>query len=175
MNPNLARLGAAAAASFIIGASTNAPFTLKSPSFADGTRIPQVNAFNGGDCGGKNVSPELDWTGVPTGAKSLALTVFDPDAGHGKGWWHWVAYDLDPSATTLAAGDGSAGTEGPTSFGKPGYGGPCPPVGDAPHHYIFTLYALDESVSGSLSGPDLLKAIDGHVLGKAVLVGRYSR
>jgi Raf kinase inhibitor-like YbhB/YbcL family protein len=164
------------AASFavIAAAKPAAPaFTIASADFSSGGTMPTADAYDKGGCPGKNISPELHWTGAPAGTKSFALTVFDPDA-HG-GWWHWVVYGIDPETADLAQAEPFPGLEGKTSFGTSGYGGPCPPVGDAPHHYIFTLYALDAAVGGSLTGPQLLKAIDGHVLGKASVVGRFGR
>ena len=112
-----------------------------------------LNAFG---CTGGNVSPQLVWSGVPSGAKSLALQVYDPDAPSGSGFWHWAVYDIPPDATGLPRGAGNnaamlpAGAfGGNTDFLDTGatgvngnYGGPCPPAGDPPHRYIFTLYAL---------------------------------
>ena len=164
-----------ASALALLAAATATPpaFQMTSPDFADGGTIPHADSYDAGSCTGDDTSPELDWTGAPAGTVSFALTVFDPDARHG--WWHWVVYGIDPKTHELSAADKSPGLQGDTSFGKPGYGGPCPPPGDSPHHYIFTLYALDTQIAGSLTGPQLLKAIDGHVIGKAVLVGRFGR
>jgi Raf kinase inhibitor-like YbhB/YbcL family protein len=125
-------------------------FTVSSKEVAAGKQIPLAQVFGGMGCTGSNVSPSLSWHGAPAGTKSFALTMYDPDAPTGSGWWHWVVYDIPGSATGLAAGAGDpakkllpAGTvQGNTDFGAPGYGGPCPPAGDKPHHYIFTLYAL---------------------------------
>jgi hypothetical protein len=166
---------AAAIALIAAAKPTPAPFTLSSADFAGGATIPQADAFDKGGCPGKNTSPELHWSGAPSGTKSFALTVFDPDARAGKGWWHWVVYGIDAKTAGLAKNEPFPGLEGATDFGSTGYGGPCPPPGDTPHHYIFTLYALDQSVGGSLDGPQLLKAIEGHVVGKATLVGRFGR
>jgi Raf kinase inhibitor-like YbhB/YbcL family protein len=125
-------------------------FTVSSKEVSAGKQIPLAQVFGGMGCTGSNVSPSLSWHGAPAGTKSFALTMYDPDAPTGSGWWHWVVYDIPGSATGLAAGAGDpakkllpAGTvQGNTDFGAPGYGGPCPPAGDKPHHYIFTLYAL---------------------------------
>src|SRR3954465_14424129 len=99
--------------------------------------------------GGQNVSPQLSWSGAPAGTKSFALTLYDPDAPTGSGWWHWVVYDIPATATELPQGAGSgkaplpAGTvQGKTDFGAAGYGGAGPPPGDKPHRYVFTVYAL---------------------------------
>lgn len=161
-------------------------FSLSSPAFKNGAMIPQRFSYRGYGCSGENVSPALRWSGAPSGTKSFALTVFDPDAP-GKGWWHWVAYDISPKLNGLAENGGgiaagspvSHASEAMTSFGKPGYGGPCPPVGDKPHHYMFTLYALDVAnlpgATSKTTGPDLVALLKGHVLGKTQLLGRFAR
>lgn len=148
---------------------------LASTTFADGATIPHANSYNASGCTGDNAAPELHWSGAPAGTKSFALTMFDPDARAGAGWWHWVVYGIDSRTHELPAGKPVPGTLGVTSFGAPGYGGPCPPPGDTPHHYVFTLYALDELLVGKFDGPDLLTAIKGHVLAKAQLIGRFGR
>ena len=150
-------------------------FVLASTAFANGATMPHEYSYDAYGCTGKNVSPELYWSGAPRGTKTFALTVFDPDANKGKGWWHWVVYGIDPKTNALAKGVASPGVQGKTSFGTTGYGGPCPPPGDEPHHYVFTLYALDTTLGGSLDGPQLVAAVKGHVLGKAQLVGRFGR
>jgi len=166
---------AAIVCSAVAQAAANDTFPLRSDTFSNGATIPVANTYDEMGCTGNNVSPDLHWSGAPSATKSFALTVFDPDARKGSGWWHWVVYGISPSRTSIGAGEKNIGTEGVTSFGTAGYGGPCPPPGDTPHHYIFTLYALDDSVTGSLDGPHLLDAIKGHVLAKAVLVGRFGR
>lgn len=125
-------------------------FTLKSPELTPGGRFEARHVFNGFGCTGSNTSPALQWEGAPAGTRSYALTVYDPDAPTGSGWWHWVVYDIPATATGLPAGAGDLangkapkGTmQGVTDYGKPGFGGPCPPAGDKPHRYVFTLYAL---------------------------------
>jgi len=135
--------------------ATAGDFTLSSPDLASGSFDTKF-VLNGFGCTGKNVSPALAWSGVPDGTKSLALQVHDPDAPTGAGFWHWAVYNIPPTATGLAQGAGNSPTTlpapaygGNTDFLDTGatgvngnYGGPCPPTGDAPHHYIFTLYAL---------------------------------
>jgi Raf kinase inhibitor-like YbhB/YbcL family protein len=169
------------------GAMAATPLTLSSTDFHAGGTIGLTNVFNGMECTGKNVSPSLHWTGAPPGTKSFALTAWDPDAPVKGGWWHWVLFDIPASTNSLAAGAGStnraaapaASVEGATSFGKPGYGGPCPPVGSGAHHYIFTLYALDEArvagATGITTGPALTKLISKHVLARTTLTGRFGR
>jgi len=127
-----------------------ADFRLASPELMPGGRFEMRHVYNGFGCSGGNVSPALSWSGAPAGTKSYALTVYDPDAPTGSGWWHWVLFDIPASVAALPAGAGNpAGGKLPTGtvqtmtdFGKPGYGGPCPPAGDKAHRYIFTLYAL---------------------------------
>lgn len=127
-----------------------ADFQLSSPTIKPESTLSIDQVFNGFGCTGKNISPELVWANAPKGTKSFALTVYDPDAPTGSGWWHWVVYNLPATTTTLAAGVGTAdgkklpagSVQGRTDFGAPGFGGACPPVGDKPHRYIFTLHAL---------------------------------
>jgi Raf kinase inhibitor-like YbhB/YbcL family protein len=127
-----------------------AEFQLSSPNLKPSAPVPERHILNGFGCTGANVSPELIWSGSPEGTKSFALTVYDPDAPTGSGWWHWVVFNLPSSAEGLPEGAGdparnlmvSRAVQGMTDFGRPGYGGPCPPVSDKPHHYVFTLHAL---------------------------------
>ena len=124
-----------------------APFELRSPTVRDGGAIPAEHVFDGFGCSGANVSPALAWSGAPAGTRSFAVTVYDPDAPTGSGWWHWVVYDLPAEAEGLPAGAGAEGSElmpagavrGRTDFGAAGSGGPCPPEGGAPHRYVFCL------------------------------------
>ncbi len=126
-------------------------FRLMSTDIHAGTTIPNAQVFNGMGCPGSNISPELHWQGAPAKTMSYALTMYDPDAPTGSGWWHWVVCNIPSSATRLPSGAGDtakhllpAGTVmGSGDMGSPGYQGPCPGKGDKPHRYIFTLYALD--------------------------------
>jgi len=134
-------------------------------------------------CEGSDTSPPLAWSGVPPSAKSLALIVDDPDAPDPKAprmtWVHWVLYDVPPQTSSLAESASRApppGTrEGLNDWKKTGYGGPCPPIGR--HRYFFKLYALDTVLPGlgKPSKADLLKAMEGHVVGTAELVGTYQK
>jgi Raf kinase inhibitor-like YbhB/YbcL family protein len=125
-------------------------FTLSSPDVAANSTLANAHVFNGMGCSGDNVSPQLAWSGAPAGTESFALTVYDPDAPTGSGFWHWVVVNIPASATGLARGAGTAdgkalpagSVQVATDFGVPGFGGPCPPTGDKPHRYIFTLFAL---------------------------------
>lgn len=158
-----------------IAAASGALLTLSSTSLQDG-RVPKEFT-----CDGEDKSPPLTWTAPPNGAKSLALTVTDPDAPSGT-FTHWVLYNLPASASGLAAStakqselpDGSR--QGRNDFGKTGYGGPCPPPGK-PHRYVFTLYALDRNLdlAAGASRAQLEAAIQGHVLARGELTARYGR
>lgn len=122
-------------------------FAVTSPTFAPDGPIPEKCYWNQFGCSGGNVSPGLQWTGVPEGTKSFAITVYDPDAPTGSGFWHWVAYNIPTSVNSIAEGAASSGKlpagvlEGNTDVGKPGWIGPCPPPGRV-HHYHFTVFAL---------------------------------
>jgi Raf kinase inhibitor-like YbhB/YbcL family protein len=165
----------------------SAGFAITSSAFKNGATIPHQYSYRGYGCDGRNASPDVEWSAAPKATKSFALTLFDPDARAGQGWWHWVIFDIPATATKLSAGAGSGSSalvpkgavQGRSDFQTVGYGGPCPPVGDPAHHYLFTLYALDverlEAVSELTSGPDLLKAMRGHVLAKTTLTGRFGR
>lgn len=127
--------------------SANA-LTLKTTSFDPKKPLPNKFVFNGMGCSGDNISPELEWDKVPQGTKSFVVTVYDPDAPTGSGWWHWTVVNIPVNITKLSEGASNdknlpRGTvEGRTDFGTSGWGGACPPVGDKPHRYIFTVYAL---------------------------------
>jgi Raf kinase inhibitor-like YbhB/YbcL family protein len=129
-------------------AHTPAHFSVSAPDLSAKGRITAAHVFNGMGCGGQNISPALNWSNPPAGTKSFAVTAYDPDAPTGSGWWHWVMYNIPASATGLAAGAGngrgapSGSQQGTTDFGTKGYGGPCPPPGDKPHHYHFKVFAL---------------------------------
>lgn len=130
-------------------AKTTPPFTLHSQEIKAGATLSEQQVFNGFGCNGKNLSPALQWQGAPKGTQSYALTVYDPDAPTGSGWWHWVVFNIPATSQGLPAAipaDGKGLPPGAvqslTDFGQPGFGGACPPVGDKPHRYRFTLHAL---------------------------------
>lgn len=145
---------------------------LSSSAFQEGGKIPAQYT-----CDGANVSPPLEWTGVPQGAKSLALIVEDPDAPSGV-WVHWVLFNLEPGLTELPEGvkPGSLGEQGMNDSRRPGYSGPCPPRGPA-HRYFFKMYALDKtlSLSAGATKKDAEKAMQGSVLAQGQLIGKYGR
>lgn len=143
---------------------------IESPAFAQNATIPVEFT-----CDGKNVLPPLAFTGVPETAKTLAVVIDDPDAPFGT-WTHWLAWNIPAAQTEINATKLPAGTvEGATSFGKPGYGGPCPPAGT--HRYFFKLYALDAALdlTPTADVKAFESAIEGRVLDKAGLIGRYGR
>ncbi|GJG86042.1 kinase inhibitor [Gemmatimonadetes bacterium T265] len=130
-------------------AMPRAGFVLTSADAPANGRLTEREVANTFGCSGQNVSPALSWTGAPAGTKSFAVTVYDPDAPTGSGFWHWLVYNLPATTTSLPAGAGSQGgtlpagaVQATTDYGAPGYGGPCPPKGDGPHRYIFTVHAL---------------------------------
>ena len=149
---------------------------ITSPAFLEGKEIPDQYT-----CQGKDSSPPLKWTGVPTGAKSLALIADDPDAPMGT-WVHWVLFDLPPTSTELKEDmpktqhlPGGA-RQGLNDFKRLGYGGPCPPPGK-PHRYFFKLYALDTllDLKPGATKQDVEAAIKGHILAEGQLMGTYQR
>jgi Raf kinase inhibitor-like YbhB/YbcL family protein len=165
----------------MIGATSAHAFDLKSTDLKAGGTIPQEFVFNGMGCTGGNASPELHWTGAPKGTKSFAITVYDPDAPTGSGFWHWVAYGLSADTTSIAKSwkpDAKSGvTEVSNDYGAAGFGGPCPPPGK-PHHYIFTVYALKTDKLEIPAGATNAVArfvMMGSVLGKASFTALYGR
>lgn len=148
---------------------------LTSTAFKEGQPIPRQYT-----CDGVNISPPLEWTGVPTAAKTIALIADDPDAPAGT-WVHWVLYNVPrenigfvenvPASENLKAG----GFQGKNDFGKIGYGGPCPP--SATHRYFFKIYAIDGELplKAGATKADVEKAMQGHVVAQGQLMGTYSR
>lgn len=122
-------------------------FTLSSPTIIEGGIVPNAHVFNGYGYQGENKSPQLAWSAGPSGTKSFAVTMHDPDAPHAGGWWHWLVFDIPASAEGLPEDAGSGkglppgAVQGMTDFQTRDYGGPCPPPGRA-HRYVFTVYAL---------------------------------
>ena len=161
-------------------------FALSSPTIAPNSTLSKAQVFKGFGCTGDNISPALHWTPGPAGTKSYALTVYDPDAPTGSGWWHWVIYDIPASVTGLAQGAGdvsgkqlpAGAVQGRTDYGSAGFGGACPPVGDKPHHYIFTVYALKQDkldVPADASPALIGYMIHANELAKASFTARYGR
>ena len=181
-----------AAVTFIVltsagSASSVQAFQLRSDDLAPGKSIPESFVLNGFGCHGKNMSPALSWRNPPSGTKSFAVMVHDPDAPTGgAGFWHWVVVNLPLETTELPRGSGTVeGSSLPatalqvaTDFGTPGWGGPCPPTGDKPHRYIFTVYALKvakldlpPNATASLTG----FMVNQNAIGKASITRTYGR
>jgi Raf kinase inhibitor-like YbhB/YbcL family protein len=167
------------------GTAAAAKFKLVSPDIGQGKTIAADQVFNGFGCKGKNLSPALFWSGAPAGTKSFALSVYDPDAPTGSGFWHWVVYNIPAGTESLPAEAGDVkkkgmpvGTvQGRTDFGTFGYGGPCPPPGK-PHHYYFRLFALKVEkldVPSDATAALIGFNINANTLAKAELMGLYGR
>jgi Raf kinase inhibitor-like YbhB/YbcL family protein len=147
---------------------SNMAFKVTTPAFHDGENIP--SQFT---CDGTDKAPELNVSDPPKGTRSFALIMDDPDAPKGV-FTHWVVYDIPADGGALAVAQGNSLDN---SFGRSGYGGPCPPAGHGPHRYIFTVYAVDVPSLGLKGGgrQDLEAALKTHTLGTARLMGRYER
>jgi Raf kinase inhibitor-like YbhB/YbcL family protein len=175
-------------------------FKLSSPDIAEGAKIANKFVLNGFGCKGENVSPALVWKGAPAGTKSFAVQVHDPDAPTGSGFWHWAIYNIPASVTQLPTGAGNAASSlppgsngGMNDFQDTGavgtnanFGGPCPPAGDKPHRYVFTVYALavddlyaaagiPKTGTPALHGFALNKGLGDKLLGKASFTALYGR
>ena len=161
-------------------------FSVKSSDMSEGRPLQTQQVFNGFGCEGGNQSPQLSWQGAPAGTKSFAITAYDPDAPTGSGWWHWTVVNIPADVHSLAtnAGQSKNGTlpvgavQGRNDFGYAGFGGACPPVGDKPHRYQFTVWALktdklplNSDASGALVG----FMLNSNAISKAQLVTTYSR
>jgi Raf kinase inhibitor-like YbhB/YbcL family protein len=164
--------------------SNGQTFTLKSTDI--GGQSTKKQEFNGFGCTGENISPELSWANAPEGTKSFAVTMYDPDAPTGSGFWHWVVFDLPSNTTQLVSKAGNVALnlapkgaiQSKTDFGGNGYGGPCPPTGHGIHEYIFTVYALKTDKIGLDANAN--PAIVGYylwqnTLAKASIVMYYNR
>lgn len=172
-------LGFASVVSVMIVHAAEERLVLTSPAFLEGESIPAQYT-----CDGEDLVPPLAWSGVPAGARSLALIVDDPDvpdpAAPTRTWVHWVVYDIPPTAKGIAEGGGGArlpagSREGTNDWKRTAFGGPCPPIGR--HRYFHKLYALDVTLP-DLEAPtkaELEAAMQGHVLASSVLVGTYQR
>lgn len=162
-------------------------FQLRSEALQENAQIPQEFAFDSFGCTGENISPPLTWSNAPEGTESFAIAVHDPDAPTGgAGFWHWMVIDIPADAAGLPKGAGSSPTtEMPeparhiaNDYGAKAWGGPCPPEGDKPHRYNFTVYAigaksldLPEGASASLAG----FMINQNALGSAKFTAIYGR
>ena len=171
--------------SFVGFSAAAETFKVMSSDVKNGGVLTENQVFNSFGCTGKNISPELQWKNAPEGTKSFAVTVYDPDAPTGSGWWHWTVANIPATVTKLDRGAGGengklpdGAVQGRTDFGKPGFGGACPPAGDKPHHYIFTVFAL--KTDKLELGPDASGAMFGYMtnanaLAKASLTATFAR
>ena len=164
-------------------------FTVRSDSFKDGDYLTKdhiLSADYGFGCEGGNKSPHLAWSGAPTGTKSFAVTCFDPDAPTGSGFWHWLVVNVPPEVNELALDAGNPkvrklpkeALQTRTDFGTPGYGGPCPPPGDHPHRYLFTVFAVGADslpVTADTSAATIGFELNSNTLAKAAIMGLYKR
>ena len=161
-------------------------FTLTSPTIKPGSFLDDEQVFSGFGCSGKNLSPALKWAASPKGTKSFAVTVYDPDAPTGSGWWHWLVYNIPANVDEIAAGAGdptgkllpTGAVQGRSDYGTHAFGGACPPKGDKPHRYIFTVYALKiEKIDVPIDSSAALIGfrINANSLGKASFTAKYGR
>jgi Raf kinase inhibitor-like YbhB/YbcL family protein len=149
-------------------------------------QLTQYQVFSGFGCSGMNISPSLKWINAPSNTKSFAVTVYDPDAPTGSGWWHWVIFNIPAGVKELNRDAGrpekrlapAGSIQSVTDFGKPGFGGACPPQGDKAHRYIFTVYALnvekldlDEKASPAMVG----FLLNNNTIAKASMISYYRR
>jgi hypothetical protein len=163
-----------------------AGFALTSPDIKPNATIDKKFEANVFGCSGENKSPALQWTGAPKDTKSFAVTVYDPDAPTGSGWWHWSVVNIPANVTDLKPDAGNAsGANLPqgakqvrTDFGTAAWGGMCPPEGDKPHRYVFTVYALKTDkldVPADATAAMAGFMINGNAIGKASFTGKYGR
>ena len=161
-------------------------FKVTSPQIKENQMISNDQVFNGFGCSGRNISPEISWSGAPKETKSFAITVYDPDAPTGSGFWHWVVFDIPANINELITNAGNVklnlapkgAIQSKTDYGIKGFGGPCPPVGHGFHQYIITVYALktdklglDENINPAVVGFYLWN----NTLAKASIVAYYKR
>ena len=166
-------------------AAPRAPFTVSSSAFKDGGEVPLAyvaEASTTSRCGGGNMSPALAWSNPPAAAKSFAMIMLDTDGRQGAGVVHWIVYGVAAGKTSLAEGEGNKASSqfvgGLNNHNETGYLGPCPGVGDAPHHYLISVFALDlapDVLPAGLSRDALMEKMKGHVVGLTSMVARYGR
>lgn len=170
----------------IVGPLHAKEFSLTSPQLSQGGVLIDEMVLDGFGCRGDNISPTLDWHNSPAGTKSYGVTLYDPDAPTGSGWWHWVMFNIPKNINSLHKGAGNPKTDlapkraiqSRTDFGRPGYGGACPPSGDRPHRYVFTVYALDTAaikLDDTASAAMVGFFLHQHTIEKAELTVTYAR
>jgi hypothetical protein len=161
-------------------------FVLSSPDIRANSTLTETQVFNGFGCTGTNISPALTWKNAPKNTKSFAVTVYDPDAPTGSGWWHWLVYNISSQSTGLDAGVGTEAStslptgsvQGRTDFGSHSFGGACPPKGDKPHRYIFTIHALNTEkieLPADASAAMIGYMLHAHLISKASFTAKYGR
>ena len=153
-----------------IGCFEKSGMKVTSEAFKDGEFIPEKYT-----CDGENINPPLNFSNVPEKAKSLVIIMEDPDAPGGT-FTHWIVWNIPASVEGIREGENISYPQGRNDFGKIGYGGPCPPEGSV-HRYYFKVYALDTflDLQEGSTKDDLINAMSGHVLDKAMLMGKYER
>ena len=186
-NPsNMVRTAALALTSLLALSAMAQPGTFTLPSTVVGGQATMKQVFSGFGCTGENQSPQLIWSNAPEDTKSYAITLYDPDASTGSGWWHWVVFDIPADTKELITGAGTPGLPGMpasavqsmTDLGGPGYGGPCPPPGHGPHQYVLTIHALKVDklgLDGKASAPMVGFNLSQNTLAKASIVFYYER
>ena len=167
-------------------AASSSAFTLTSRDFEASGTLKEAQVYKGFGCSGGNVSPQVSWSNAPVGTKSFAVTVYDPDAPTGSGWWHWLIFNIPANVTQLAADAGNpakkiappGSVQGRADFGSPGYGGACPPKGDKAHRYVFTVFALKTDkldVPPNATAAMIGFALNANALARATLTAQYAR
>lgn len=169
---------------FSINSFAQSNFTLSSQNLKG--QATKIEAFNGFGCTGNNQSPQLSWSNPPEGTKSFAITMYDPDAPTGSGWWHWVVFDIPADVQQLVENAGNlklnlapkGSIQSMTDYGQTGYGGPCPPEGHGTHQYIITIHALkvDQLGLDKNTNPAVVGYyIGNNTLAKASIIAYYER
>jgi Raf kinase inhibitor-like YbhB/YbcL family protein len=166
-----------------LSASADGRLQLSSSQVQEGKTLGPAQVYKGFGCEGGNASPALEWRNLPPGTRSIAITVFDPDAPTGSGFWHWLVYDIPADTSGLSAGSTAAtlprgAVQARNDFGLAEYSGACPPPGDKPHRYVFTVYALavehlrvPANATAAMIGPGL----NGQAMARASLTATYGR
>ena len=154
-------------------------FEVSSKDIHEGQLMNSEFTFSGMGCTGANISPQLSWKDAPEGTKSFAITVFDPDAPTGSGWWHWLALNIPANVSSVAQGSPMKDVlQTKNDFGTMSYGGACPPAGDGMHRYQYTVWALPQEkidLPADISPAVVGYTLNSMALDKAVLTATYVR
>jgi Raf kinase inhibitor-like YbhB/YbcL family protein len=183
VRPRVLRVGVFAAAAYLaLWSTAGQALELTSSDVANGAALRSAQVHS--RCGGENRSPALAWSGAPKATESYAVSMFDSDANGGRGFWHWVIFDIPRATQSLGAGVAPAAAlpngamQAENDFGTPGYGGACPPPGSGTHHYTLTLYALPAArapLENNASVSAIAAYLKAHELATATLTGTYKR